>query len=95
MKPIEKIRRDLKKTGIPIRAKKNGKWQAVDYINLLPEQVQEKARWDSKNWMKIANQILGSLGACFVDVNNVINDRSIIIAILALLRELNIEGKEI
>jgi len=90
---IEKIRENLIETGIFIRVKKDGKFQAVDYLNLLPEQVQEKERWDNKNWRKICDKILAHLGGAIVKNGEVIDDRSIIIAILSLLRECGIEAK--
>ncbi len=94
MTMIEKIKSGLIETGIYIRVEKDGKWQPVDYINLLPEQVQDKDRWDNKNWRKICDSILAHIGACFVENNQVIDDRSIIIGVLTLLRELNIEGRQ-
>lgn len=95
MEIIEKIKKNLIETGIYIRVKKDGKYQSVDYLNLLPEQVQEKDRWDRKNWKKICDKILAHLGGSITERNQVIDDRSIIIAILALLREVDIEAKEL
>jgi len=91
---IEKIKTNLRETGIYIRVKKDEKWQPVDYINLLPGQVQEKERWNNDSWRMICDSILAHLGACFVETGEVIDDRSIIIAILTLLRELGIEGRD-
>ena len=92
---IEELKNNLIETGIYIRVKKDGKWQAVDYLNLLPEQVQEKDRWDRKNWRKICDKILAHLGGSIVKSGEVIDDRSIIIAILSLLRECEIEAKSL
>ena len=50
---ITKLKKNLTETGIFIREKKNGKYQSIDYLNLLPEQVQEESRWGNDSWEKI------------------------------------------
>lgn len=91
---IEKIKENLKETGIYIRVEKDDKFQAVDYLNLLPEQVQDENRWDRKNWRKICDSILAHLGGSVIESGQVITDRAIIIAVLSLLRNSNIEAKD-
>lgn len=88
---IDKIRNGLIETGIYIREKKDGKYQAIDYLNLLPEQVQDENRWDNENWNKILNQILTHLGGSLSN-SQMVTNKSIVIVILALIQEKNDRG---
>lgn len=63
-------------------------------MNLNPEQVQPQERWDVENWCKILDQIIIRLGASLSPEIEIVKERDIIIAILALLRKLGIEARE-
>lgn len=93
---IERLKKELVECGIPIRATNSeGKWDAVDYLNLLPEQVQEQERWDNEGWEKILNQMSLVLGGTLLPPEeNIMNSRHIIIVLLALLRHAEIIAKD-
>lgn len=91
---IDKIRHNLVETGIYIRAKRNGKWQSVDYINLTPNEVQEADRWGDESWNMILDQILGRIGQAVTkeEENHI---REIVRGLLAMLRSLEIQAKKL
>lgn len=94
---IKQLKENLLGTGIYIRAQKDGKWQSVDYIDLLPEQVQEESRWDIDGWNKIMNTILDHMAGALQgspEKVGVVTPRDVIVVVLGLLRHIGIEAKD-